>query len=243
MWLDPFRRSVRQNRMHAERALQVGHFVTDKAFNPKWGFYSPSSNRMITQAPQIEVDRAAARTPSEIAGLSQRIDALEQEVSRLTQRTGVTLCVFSGDLDRLIAAFSIANSAAACGLRTSMFFTFWGTTLLRRPGASSPGKRLIERVFGWLLPAGTSRRRLSSLDMAGMGRGMILREMRRKKIADLDGLLAMAEASGVEVLACSMSMDLMGIRAEELIDYPKLRVCGATQFVDMAADGNVTLFV
>jgi len=198
---------------------------------------------MITQVPQMAVDSAAAHTPFELAGLLQRIGALEQEVSRLNQRTGVTLCVFSGDLDRLIAAFSIANSAAACGLRTSMFFTFWGTTLLRKPGAGSSGKRLIERVFGWLLPAGTSQRRLSYLDMAGMGRGMILREMRRKKIAGLDGLLAMAEASGVEVLACSMSMDLMGIRPEELIDYPNLRICGATQFVDMAADGNVTLFV
>jgi len=189
------------------------------------------------------VDSAAVRTDSGYAELLQRIGTLEQEVSRLNQRTGVTLCVFSGDLDRLIAAFSIANSAAACGLRVCMFFTFWGTTLLRKPGADSRGKRLIERVFGWLLPAGPAGRRLSRLDMAGMGRGLILREMRLKRIADLAGLLAMAEGSGVEILACSMSMDLMGIRAEELIDYPNLRVCGATQFVDTAADGNVTLFV
>jgi peroxiredoxin family protein len=198
---------------------------------------------MSTQVSQTEVDPTAARAPSAYAEVLQRIGTLEQEVSRLNQRTGVTLCVFSGDLDRLIAAFSIANSAAACGLRVCMFFTFWGTTLLRKPGAGSRDKRLIERVFGWLLPAGPAGRRLSRLNLAGMGRGLILREMRLKKISDLGELLEMAKASGVEVLACGMSMDLMGIRADELIDYPDLRVCGATQFVDMAADGNVTLFV
>ncbi len=189
--------------------------------------------------------RAATRSqPDEFQeALERRVAALEQEVARLTDRNGVTLCVFSGDMDRLIAAFSIANSAAACGLRVGMFFTFWGTALLRRPASRTRGKRLKERIFGWLLPSGPGRLPLSRLDMGGIGRRMILAEMRRKRIPDLGALMEMAEACGVEILACGMSMELMGIRAEELIDYPKLRICGATQFVDMAAEGNVTLFV
>ncbi|MCC7548014.1 MAG: DsrE/DsrF/DrsH-like family protein [Burkholderiales bacterium] len=175
--------------------------------------------------------------------IAYRLEALEQEVARLSGRNGLTVCVFSGDLDRLIAAFSIANGAAACGLRVCMFFTFWGTTLLRRPRVASRGKRLVERMLGWLLPAGPHAVRLSRLDLGGLGRRMILAEMRRKGVPDLAALMEMAKNTGVEILACGMSMELMGIRAGELIDYPGLRVCGAAQFADMAAEGNVTLFV
>jgi len=191
----------------------------------------PSPSATLAQADQSQ------------EALSRRLAALEQEMARLADRTGVTLCVFSGDLDRLIAAFSIANTAAACGLRVSMFFTFWGTALLRRPGTGTRGRPLMERIFGWLLPAGPGRMPLSRLNMGGIGRWMILAEMRRKRIPDLNALIEMADASGIEILACGMSMELMGIRPDDLIDYPKLRICGATQFVDVAAEGNVTLFV
>jgi peroxiredoxin family protein len=164
-------------------------------------------------------------------------------VGALSARDAVTLCVFSNDLDKLLAAFSIATGAAACGLRVSMFFTFWGTTLLRREAPQTTGKRLVERMFGWMLPAGPRQLSLSRMHMGGIGRALIGREMRRKGIPALADMIEMAKSSGVEILACSMSMDLMGIRKEELLDYPNLRICGATQFVDMAADGNVTLFV
>lgn len=175
--------------------------------------------------------------------LADRVAALERQIATLQARTGVTLCVFSGELDRLLAAFSIANGAAACGLRVSMFFTFWGTALLRRTPDAPVTKSLVERMFGWMLPAGPGRAALSRLHMGGLGRALIAREMRRKGIPDLTQMLAMARDSGVEILACGMSMELMGIHREELVDYPGLRICGATQFIDMAADGNVSLFV
>jgi len=194
-------------------------------------------------APASESTAQSADPATRRTDLAGRVEALEREIARLSGRSGVTLCVFSGDLDRLIAAFSIANSAAACGLRVCMFFTFWGTAMLRKPVQPVRSRRLLERVFGWLLPAGPAGARLSRLDMAGLGRRMILGEMRRKRIPDLAALLEMAQASGVEILACGMSMELMGIHAEDLVDYPNLRVCGATQFIDMAADGTVTLFV
>ena len=184
-----------------------------------------------------------ATEASTASDLQNRVAELEKRVRSLSAREGVTLCVFSNDLDKLLAAFSIATGAAACGLRVTMFFTFWGTTLLRRDAPQSPGKRLVERMLGWMLPAGPRRLSLSRLHMGGIGRLLIGREMQRKGIPALTEMIEMAKTSGVEILACSMSMDLMGIRREELLDYPNLRICGATQFVDMAADGNVTLFI
>lgn len=186
---------------------------------------------------------ADPRLDSSNQDLAKRVSDLERQVAALAKDSGVTLCVFSNDLDRLLAAFSIANGAAACGMRVSMFFTFWGTTLLRRDAPQSKGKRLIERMFGWMLPAGARQQSLSRMHMAGLGKLLIEREMRAKRISGLPELIQMAQDCGVEILACGMSMELMGIRVEELIDYPNLRVCGAAQFIDMAAAGNVTLFI
>lgn len=197
-----------------------------------------------TQEDVLETITSPSASQTSIADdLQARVAELEKRVRSLSAREGVTLCVFSNDLDKLLAAFSIATGAAACGLRVSMFFTFWGTTLLRRDAPQSSGKRWVERMFGWMLPAGPRQQTLSRLHMGGIGRALIGREMRRKGIPALAEMIELAKSSGVEILACSMSMDLMGIRREELLDYPNLRVCGATQFVDMAADGNVTLFV
>lgn len=186
---------------------------------------------------------AEHRPESATVELAKRVSDLERQVAALAKDSGVTLCVFSNDLDRLLAAFSIANGAAACGMRVSMFFTFWGTTLLRRDAPQSKGKPLIERMFGWMLPAGARRQSLSRMHMGGLGKLLIEREMRSKRISGLPELIEMAKVGGVEILACGMSMDLMGIRVDELMDYPNLRVCGAAQFVDMAASGNVTLFI
>jgi peroxiredoxin family protein len=175
--------------------------------------------------------------------LAARVARLEGQMRDAPGEDAVTLCVFSNELDRLLAAFSIANSSAACGMRVTMFFTFWGVTVLKREGAEAPGKTLVERVFGRMLAGGPVARRLSKLELGGIGRWMIRREMRRKGIADLAEQIGMAKETGVEFLACGMSMDLMGIRHTELMDYPNLRMCGATQFIDVAARGNVTLFI
>jgi len=151
--------------------------------------------------------------------------------------------VFSGELDRLLSAFTLAVGAAACGLRVSMFFTFWGVAALKKSGPQSPGKSVVERMFGWLLPGGLSRRKLSRLDMAGMGRAIIAREMRAKQVSDLPALIAMAADSGVEINLCEMSMGLMGIRHQELVDYPRMNTCGVAHFVDLASRSQTTLFI
>jgi peroxiredoxin family protein len=188
-----------------------------------------------------KLDRLA--DSNELAELRARLERLEREVRAQQTDYGLSVLVFSGELDRLLAAFTTAVGAAACGQRASMFFTFWGAAALKKHGAQAAGKTFVERMFGWLLPGGMHRRRLSRLDMGGIGRAIIGREMRRKQIADLPQLIAMAAESGVEIYFCEMSMDLMGIRAEELIDYPGARACGVAHFIDLAARSRSTLVI
>ena len=105
------------------------------------------------------------------------------------------------------------------------------------------GKSIVEKLFGWMLPTGVSKSKLSRLDMAGIGRRLMLREMRKKRLAGLDELLTMAMDLRVEIHVCSMSMELMGIDVEELIDYPGLKVCGVAQYNEVASSSTTTLFI
>ena len=194
-------------------------------------------------APQPKPELAAAIAGGAEPSLVDRIARLERRVDRLPDPNNLTLLVFSGDLDRLMAAFTIASGAAATGMSVNMFFTFWGSAALKRGGAQPGGKTLVERMFGWMLPGGVDRLPLSKLDFAGMGRVLMARELKRKGIADLRGLIDGAIESGVRVYVCEMTLDMMGIRREELIDYPGLSVCGVASFVEMAAGGHNTLFI
>lgn len=187
-----------------------------------------------------------APAPAEAANdadLAVRVARLERRVERQPDPNRLTLLVFSGDLDRLMAAFTVASGAAASGMQVNMFFTFWGSAALKRGAAQPGGKTLVERMFGWMLPGGIDRLPLSKLDFAGMGRALMAREMKRKGIADLRSLVEGAIESGVRVHVCEMTLDMMGIRREELIDYPGLSVCGVASFVEMAAGGTNTLFI
>ncbi len=201
--------------------------------------------------------------PESFAELQRRIEALEAEVARGSQNglpenltrnsieaapgTGqddrLTLLVFSGELDRLLAAFVLATGAAACGTKVSMFFTFWATAALKKGGRQARGKSIVERMFGWMLPGGLNRRKLSHLDMMGAGRWMMCREMANKNIASLPEMIAVADELGVEISLCDMSMSLMGIRHEELIDYSNINTCGVAHFLDLAASSKTTLFI
>ena len=178
--------------------------------------------------------------------LLDRVTALEDRLARLEQRTSrdqLTLVVFSGELDRLLAAFVIATGAAAFGTQVAMFFTFWGTASLKKSGRQGRGKTLVERMFGWMLRGGLRRCKLSRLDMLGLGRRMMRREMARKNVADLPELIETAADLGVQIRVCEMSLSLMGIRREELIDYPHMEFCGVAGMLDHAGDSNATLFI
>jgi peroxiredoxin family protein len=188
-------------------------------------------------------DERVSTLQPDVAVLAERLAALERKVSAGVDPDRMSMVVFSGELDKLLAAFVIATGAAASSMQVSMYFTFWGLAALRKAGPQARGKRLIERAFGWLVPGGHQRRKLSKLDMGGLGRRILRREMRRRRVADLPTLIEAAAASGVEVRACEMAMSLMGVRREELIDYPGLEVCGVACFLEQASKSGTTLFI
>ncbi len=154
---------------------------------------------------------------------------------------GKTIVVFSGDLDRALASFIIANGAAAMGRKVTMFFTFWGLTILRRPEKLNVEKSLVEKMFGFMLPRGTKKLKLSRMNMLGAGSAMMRDIMRQKNVDSLDELIRKARAAGVRLIACTMSMDVMGIRQEELVDGVELGGVGA--YLGDAEESDVNLFI
>jgi NADPH-dependent 2,4-dienoyl-CoA reductase/sulfur reductase-like enzyme/peroxiredoxin family protein/rhodanese-related sulfurtransferase/TusA-related sulfurtransferase len=152
-----------------------------------------------------------------------------------------TLVVFSGDFDKAVAAFIIANGAASMGSAVTLFFTFWGLNILRRDAAVPVRKSFVERLFGWMMPRGANRLALSHLHMAGLGTGMIKGIMRAKNVPSLPELIASARRAGVRLVACSMTMELMGIRREELVDG--VEEGGVALYLREAEQGNVNLFI
>ncbi len=153
---------------------------------------------------------------------------------------GKTLLMFSDDLDKAFAAFVIANGAAAMDSPVTMFFAFWGLNVLRKP-KQSKGKDLLSRMFGFMMPAGPDKLKLSKMNMMGMGTSMMKYVMKKKNVKVLPQLIASAKDQGVRFVACSMSMEVMGIKKEELIDG--VEVGGVVTFLDAAEKSNMALFI
>ncbi len=154
---------------------------------------------------------------------------------------GKTIIVFSGDLDKVLASFIIANGAAAMGRPVTMFFTFWGLNALRKGNKQRVKKSFIEAMFGGMMPRGADRLKLSKMNMAGMGTAMMKMVMRQKNVDSLEELMKKAMASGIKLVACTMSMDVMGIRKEELLGGVELAGVGA--YLGDAEESNVNLFI
>lgn len=152
-----------------------------------------------------------------------------------------TMVVFSGDLDKVLAAFIIANGAVAMGNQVTLFFTFWGLNALRKTQSQAPVKSLLDRMFGMMMPRGAKRLKLSKMHMLGAGTAMMKHVMRSKNVDSLPDLMQQAMDSGVKLIACAMSMEVMGIKREELIDG--IEIGGVARFLDDADQSNMTLFV
>ena len=152
-----------------------------------------------------------------------------------------TFIVFSGDLDKTIASFILANGAAALGRNVTMFFTFWGLNILRRPKKVRVKKTFIETMFGIMLPRGSKKLGLSRMNMLGAGPKMIRAIMKSKGISSLEQLIEDARAHGVRLVACQMSMDIMGIHKEELIDGVELG--GVATFLGSGEKSDISLFI
>lgn len=152
-----------------------------------------------------------------------------------------TMVVFSGDMDKAIASLIIANGAAAMDREVTMFFTFWGLNILRKNHAPRVKKNMIEKMFGWMMPTGTSKLKLSNMNMAGIGPKMIRGLMKKHNVPSLESLLQTAVDNGVRIIACQMSMDLMGIKKEELIDG--VEIGGVANYLDASEDAGTNLFI
>lgn len=152
-----------------------------------------------------------------------------------------TLIVFSGELDRAMAAFIIANGAAAMGDDVTMFFTFWGLNILRRPEKVKTHKSTLQGMFGAMMPRGPKKLGLSKMNFGGMGAVMMRKVMKQQNVMSLEDLIASAQEQGVKMQACTMSMDVMGIRAEELVDG--VEFAGVASYLGEADEANVNLFI
>ena len=158
-----------------------------------------------------------------------------------TECKGKTLILFSDDLDKALATFVLANGAAATGQKVSIFFTFWGLNLLKKTSKPSVKKDFFGKMFGWMLPANSQKLKLSKLNMGGMGRWMMRLRMKQKGVASLEELRSQALQQGVEFIACQMSMDVMGIQREELLD--EVTIGGVATYMERADKANINLFI
>ncbi len=213
----------------------------------------------------LSLDRQQDPVPQDVvASLREQIDELQTQVERQdavlnqqeqllrtvfektqpqsdVQKNQLSMVVFSGDLDKLLAAMIIATGAAASGMDVRLFFTFWGTSVLRM--GKPVRKDIWGRLFGWLLPKGADGLKLSQLHMGGAGTAAMKLRMEQRGVASLSELLEMAADLNVHIDICTMSMDLMGISRDEIMDYPHLGYCGVASFVEEASQSKTTLFV
>jgi len=164
-----------------------------------------------------------------------------REVQTLTDSKNKTLIMFSDDLDRALATFVLANGAAATGHKVSVFFTFWGLNVIKRERKPAVKKDIFGRMFSWMMPSDSRKLRLSQMSMLGLGDRMMRYIMKKKNIDSLEKLRQQALDNGVEFIACQMSMDMMGVQREELIDG--VTVGGVATYMERAENANVNLFI
>jgi peroxiredoxin family protein len=156
--------------------------------------------------------------------------------------TKKTIVVFSGEFDKMMAAFIIANGAAAMDDDVTMFFTFWGLNALRKPTkVATTGKRPLQKAFALMMPRGPGRLALTHMNFAGAGPRLMRRAMRQQNVMSLQELIDSAREQGVKMVACTMSMDVMGLKPEELIDG--LEFAGVATYLGEADEARVNLFI
>ncbi len=178
----------------------------------------------------VDVDKAMAE-------LKSKVDSMPGAENKLT------MVVMSGELDKHLAAMIIATGAAAMGMKVVLFFTFWGTAALRASHKKVGGKTFMGKMFGMMLPRGRNKLVLSKMNMAGMGTAMLKGLMKKKNVASLDQLYEVASQLAVKIYICEMSMDLMGMKKEEMIDYPDLEICGVATMLAHAKESAIQFFI
>ena len=161
---------------------------------------------------ELATDVRAAHESSS-SELSTRVAELEKRLASLEERSDdrVTIVVFSGDLDRVLAAFIIATGAAAMGQQASMFFTFWGLSVVKKE-TSFEGKTVFQKMMAIMSPDSSQALPVSKMNYFGAGAKMLRTMMKQKNVSSLEDLIALAREMGVRMIACEMSRDVMGIK-------------------------------
>ncbi len=196
-----------------------------------------SSTSGLHKAPEV------SPTTKELS-LEQRVAGLEKEVERLRELTPrsdkVTLLIFSGELDKVLAGLIIATTAASLDKEVTVFFSFWGINVLKERRVLE-NKALMDQMIDILTPTGADHMGVSQMNMLGAGAAMLKRMMKDKGVIGVQELLEIAKESEVKLVACSMTLQVMGIREEELTDH--VEVGGAATYLEDASRSGVTLFI
>lgn len=178
------------------------------------------------------------------SALEERIDLLEQALGQLRANAPrddkLTLLIFSGELDKVLAGLLIATTASSLGMEVTIFFTFWGLNTLKQKRVYK-GKDLAERMIDFMTPTGSAHMGVSKMNMLGAGALMLKQMMKDKNIVTTDELLELARENDVKLIACSMTMQVMGIREEEL--QPGIDIAGAASYIEDARKSGCTLFI
>jgi len=220
--------------------METGEVLEISATDPAFGIDLESwckrtGNQLLRMIREGTTTRAWIKKGSE-----QIMDNLDNKEIK-SSGNDKTLVVFSGNLDKAIASFIIANGAAAMGRKVTMFFTFWGLNILRKPTGGKAKKDLLGRMFGMMMPKGSPKLKLSQMNMGGLGGKMIRYIMKKNNITSLEELIEQGKNQGIKIIACSMSMDLMGIKKEELTDG--IEIGGVATYLAAAETADTNLFI
>lgn len=202
---------------------------TDRGFKSDIGAWCESTGNTLVNLTQDK---------TKIIATISKGKNIENKV--ITNNNGQTIVVFSNDLDKALASFIIANGAKASGKDVTMFFTFWGLNILRKSNVSVK-KGIIDKMFGVMMPKGAEKLTLSKMNMGGIGSVMMKWVMRNRNVSTLTELIKQAQDSGIKFIACNMSMDVMGIKKEELIDG--VEIGGVAKYISESSKANANLFI
>ena len=222
----------RMQEMEAGQVLKV--MATDPGFGRDIGAWCESTGNQLIDLRQEGVTLTA---------YVRKQDKPVPEIGHVMSTNGRerTLIMFSGDFDRAMAGFVLANGAVAAGEKVTIFFTFWGLNILRRSERVSVRKNLVEKMFGWMMPRGARKLKLSQMNMGGAGTKMMQAVMKSKNVDSLPAMFKMAQDNGVRLIACQMTMDIMGIKPEELIDG--VEIGGVATYTNASDGAGVNLFL
>lgn len=202
---------------------------TDRGFKSDIGAWCESTGNTLINLTQDKTKIIASISKGE-----------KSENKIINNGNGQTIVVFSNDLDKALASFIIANGAKASGKEVIMFFTFWGLNILRKSNVNVK-KGFIDKMFGMMMPKGAEKLTLSKMNMGGIGSIMMKWVMKNKNISTLSELIKQAQESGIKFIACNMSMDVMGIKEEELIDG--VEIGGVAKYIAESNNANSNLFI